>query len=121
MKRLFFTLSVIIVAGLVTTAYSQVSIHASINLGGRSGIYVNQSPVVYEPACTPPPPPPCYDNGYNRGHIEVVIGHPGYDRRYDERRREVRYYERDRNYRDCDHRDRDRRDFDRDHDRWRNR
>src|SRR6266567_3465522 len=115
MKRLIFTLSVMIAAGLVTTAYSQVSIHANINLGGRSGVYVNQAPVVYEPACTPPAPV-CYDNGYNRSHIDVVIGNPGYDRRYYERNKEIRYNECDRNYRD-----RDSRDADRDHDGWRNR
>src|SRR4051812_28263664 len=65
MKRLIFTLSVIMIAGLATTAYSQVSIRASINLG-RTGIYVKSAPVVYEPVYAPAPPP-CYDNGYNQG------------------------------------------------------
>jgi hypothetical protein len=109
MKRLIFTLSLIITAGLITTAYSQVSIRASINLG-RVGVYVKQAPVVYEPACAPAP---CYDNGYNKGRVDVVIGNPGYDRRYNDRR-EIRYD--DRNRRDRDYRDRDRRDADRDHD-----
>ena len=117
MKRLIFTLSVIMIAGLAGTAYSQVSVHASINLG-RTGIYVSSAPVAYEHACAPAPAP-CYDN---RARLDVVIGNPGYDRRYNERR-EVRYE--DRNYRDRDNRDRDyrrqdardRRDNDYDHDR----
>jgi len=120
MKRLIFTLSVIIVAGMVTTAYSQVSIRASINLG-RVGVYVKQAPVVYEAPCAPAPAP-CYDNGYNKSRIDVVIGNPGYDRRYNDRR-EIRYDDRnrrDRDYNDRDYRDRDRRDADRDHD-YRNR
>lgn len=107
------------IAGLATTAYSQVSIRASINLG-RTGIYVKSAPVVYEPVYAPAPAP-CYDNGYNRSRVDVVIGNSGYDRRYDERR-EMRYD--DRNYRGRDNRDRDyrnrdsrdRRGADRDHD-----
>lgn len=113
MKRIIFTLLVIITAGLVTTAYSQVSIRASINLG-HAGIYIKSAPVAYEPSCPPPPPAPCYDNGYNRERVDVVIGRPGYDRRYD--RRDLRYEDR----RDRDH-NRDRRDSDRDRDhrdRW---
>ena len=121
MKRIIFTLLVVITAGMVTSAYSQVSIRASINLG-HTGIYVKSAPVAYEPACAPAPPPPCYDNGYNTSHIQIVIGRPGYDRRYyDERSKEIRYNERDRGYRDHDNRDRDRRDSDRGHDGWGNR
>ena len=114
MKRLIFTLSVIIAAGWVTTAYSQVSIRASINLG-RVGIYVKQAPVVYEAPCAPAPAP-CYDNGYNKSRIDVVIGNRGYDHHYNERR-EIRYDDcnrRDRDYRDNNHREHDRRDYDHD-------
>jgi len=39
MKRIIFTLSIIIAAGLMTTAYSQVFIRASINLGRIGGFY----------------------------------------------------------------------------------
>ena len=112
MKRLIFTLSFIIAAGLISSAYSQVSIHASINLG-RATVRYNQAPVVYEPACAPAPAP-CYDNGYNRGRVEVVIGNPGRDRRYE--RYEMRRDDRDRDYRDHDYRDHDRRDIDHDRD-----
>ena len=102
MKRLFFTLSFIIAAGLITTAYSQVSIHASLNLG-RAGVYYNQAPAAYAPVCAPAPVP-YYDNGYNREHVTVIIGAPGRDRRaYD--RYETRRDDRDYNYRDRDHRD----------------
>ena len=113
MKRIIFTLSVIIAAGLITTAYSQVSIRANINLG-RIGVSVRQAPVVYEPACTPPPPP-CYDNGYNKGRIDVVIGARGRDDRYYDHDKDIRFNDRNREYRDRNYRDRDRRDNDRDH------
>ncbi|HEY4150063.1 MAG TPA: hypothetical protein VGM41_14085 [Chitinophagaceae bacterium] len=113
MKRLIFTLSIIIAAGLITTAYSQVSIHASLNLG-RARIAYNRAPVAYAPVytsapvvCAPAPAP--YYNGYN-DRASIVVGTPGRDVR--DYRYEVR-----RDYRDHDYRDH--RDSDHGHDRRR--
>ena len=110
MKRLIFTLSFIIAAGLISTAYSQVSIHANVNLG-RASVRYNQAPVAYAPACAPAPVT-YYDNGYNRDRFDVVIGTPGRDRRSYDRYEDRRDF-RDRDYRDRDYRDRD--NHDRDH------
>lgn len=111
MKRLIFTLSIIIAAGLITTAYSQVSIHASVNLG-RARIALNTAPVVYTPApavCAPAPVV-CAPAPVSYYNDRIVVGTPGRNAR--DYRYEVR-----RDYRDHD--SRDHRDLDRGHDRRR--
>jgi hypothetical protein len=97
MKRLF-TLALIIGGSLfASAAYSQVYVHARINV-----------PLPPIPHVTVSVPSPAYYGGYND---RVVVTQPAYGGYYD---RDNRYYDRDGRYND-----RDNRYYGRGHDDWR--